>query len=232
MPDSTSAIRISSISRWAECETYALSHARDAMQRASAAVLVGIYAHSLVESGMRVMIPKGFAPPHSVKWDRLTANDAQLRTQALAIAREAFRVLTEKGWTIVDREIPVRGKREHGRYDLRVWNVTHGEAIVDLKTGFQLSGAWLQVGGYIRVLSEESGVWPAVQHGGVLHIPRLPVSKDPKGTLEIRSASQLSDAFDRLSERVFDVMKGERPTYSPGLHCKRCTLATCSVRES
>ena len=201
------------------------------MQQVNAAALVGIHAHALIASGMRRMAPNSAQSTGTVRWDRITPNSAQLREQALSIAREAFRVLKENGWTVESVEEWVGNKEAHGIYDLRAWHTEKGEAIIDLKTGHQLHGAWLQVGGYIRLLSDESGVRPAVNHGGILHIPRQPITKDPKGSLTMRSAGQLSDAYDRVQDRVLDVLKGERPIMTPGSHCRRCTLSTCPVRE-
>ena len=112
-----------------------------------------------------------------------------------------------------------------GHLDIRAWHSTHGEAVIDLKTGM-VGAAWLQVGGYLMLLDEDT----AVRWGGVLHVPRVKVSKDVTGTLELRDAYQLAVAWNISSHRVLDVMNGANPTYSPGMHCGRCRVPDCPVR--
>ena len=114
-----------------------------------------------------------------------------------------------------------------------------GEAIIDLKTGQHVGAAWLQVGGYILGLNSRERVscpenvfskgfrmlW-----GGVLQVPRQPISLNVRGTLVMRDALQLERAFDTLYQRARQVINGAAAFRTPGLHCRRCPLTDCAVR--
>ena len=65
--------------------------------------------------------------------------------------------------------------------------------------------------------------------GGVLHIPRVRIDKETKGTLELRPAKPLADAWETNMYRIRKVLDGSPPTRTPGMHCTRCTL-DCPVR--
>ena len=88
-------------------------------------------------------------PKCVIRWDNMTRTWAQARSQALAIAKEARRLLDEQGWHIMEQEEVVDVDDLTGTFDLRCWKEGEGEAIIDLKTGQHVGAAWLQVGGYI-----------------------------------------------------------------------------------
>ena len=66
--------------------------------------------------------------------------------------------------------------------------------------------------------------------GGVLHVPRQPISMNVRGTLVMRDAGKLVQAFDTLYQRAGQVINGATAFRTPGLHCRRCPLTDCAVR--
>ena len=92
-----------------------------------------------------------------------------------------------------------------------------------MKTGAQVGAAWLQVGGYIYLNDKDV-------LGGVLHVPRVVINRDVKGTLDFRDGTALADAWEASMARHLAIMEGAKPTYSPGIHCGRCGVADCAVR--
>ena len=155
--------------------------------------------------------------------------------QGLHICGVAHSVLKDKGWAIVDQEESVSADNFTGRLDLRCWHKDQGDAIIELKTGQSVGAAWLQLGGYIAALIGRcpSRTRLPSNQGGVLHVPRQSVNRDVTGTLEMRNAGLLIDAWKRIQGRVIEVMHGRNPLLTPGLHCMRCSLKqSCPVRAS
>ena len=76
-----------------------------------------------------------------------------------------------------------------------------------------------------------SGVKPITAYwGGVLHVPRVRIDKETKGTLEVRPARPLGIMRGMANmARITAVLQGAVPTRTPGMHCTRCTL-DCPVR--
>ena len=211
-------MRISDISAWAECETRALHSPPMTAGRQNIASHVGTMAHAKL-AGVALELPGRLA------FDTLTPSMHHANVQSDAIAHEARRLLLERQWAILGQEEALRRDELTGHLDIRAWHSDFGEAVIDLKTGM-IGAAWLQVGGYLMLLDEDT----AVRWGGVLHVPRVKVSKDVTGTLELRDAYQLAVAWSISSHRILDVMNGAKPTYSPGMHCGRCRVPDCPVR--
>ena len=98
------------------------------------------------------------------------------------------------------------------------------------RLGRSIGAGWLQVGGYLS-LSRHGAAVPAqlMSNGGILHVPRVAVSKEPKAVLEIRDGGSLLLAWAAARERFNAVLAGATPLRSPGQHCGRCA-ANCPVR--
>ena len=218
-------MRVSAIADWTTCEAMALSDPRPEA-RVHVAAWVGTLAHSILL--MRTFLEQ----PQRLRFDTVTPTAHAATVQARAIAKEGNRLLTAKGWSIMESEREVAGNGDTGHLDILAW---HGEtqrsAIIDLKTGRGIGAGWLQVGGYIQLLSDESGVWPAVQCGGILHVPRVAVSKEVRATLEVRDSVGLTQAWLVAKSRIDAVLDGATALRSPGPHCGRCS-ANCPVRSS
>ena len=216
-------MRISAIADWTTCEAMALTDPRPEA-RVHVAAWVGTMAHADL---------LGTAPesrPPRLRFDATTKTAHEADVQALAISREARRVLGDEGWSIMETEREVTGNGDTGHLDILAWNgVTKQTAIIDLKTGQGISTGWLQVGGYIQLLGDEAGVWPFVECGGILHVPRVAVSKEPKATLELRDGRSLVAAWATAKSRIDTVLAGATALRSPGQHCGRCA-ANCPVR--
>ena len=216
-------MRVSDISRWSECEAYALSE--PPVERThSVAAVVGTLAHA------QLACIEATAEPKRITYDPITRNWTQARVHARDIAEEARRLLGVLGWTIIYQERALEGLGATGHLDLMCWKQDSGDAVLDLKTGQQIGAAWLQVGGYISLLSEDAGVWPAAQWGGVLHVQRRPLGKLVVGGLSMRPAGGLMDAWRIAYERIQQVQSGAPALRTPGIHCARCPLKSCAVR--
>ena len=216
------AMRVSQISAWAECETYALKSPPRPAGRTNVAAWVGTGAHAIVAGLTPELVPPIGA---RLAYDAITPMWQHADIQAIAIARCARELLTAQGWTPIAHEEEVRrGDDLVGHLDIRAWHTDFGEAIIDLKTGQGIGAAWLQTGGYLW-LSDGGKKW-----GGVLHVPRVAISKDVKGMLVFRSGEALKLAWQRNEARIRMVLDGSSPTYSPGIHCARCGVADCPVR--
>ena len=196
-------MRVSDISNWAACEAMALQSPPRPAGRTNVAAWVGTLAHAELAGIMVEERPERFA------YDALTASDNQAIIQAHAIATCARELLVAQGWGVIGREEEVRRDELVGHLDIRAWHSKHGEAIIDLKTGQGVGAAWLQVGGYLS-LSDNGERW-----GGVLHVPRVAVHKDAKGTLAIRDGDHLCTAWCRSIGRISAIERGAPPTYSP-----------------
>ena len=211
-------MRVSDIAAWASCETYALQSPPRPAGRANVAAWVGTMAHGIL-SGMNPECPERLA------FDALTPTAQHSVIQATHIAKKARELLAAQGWGVLEAEQEVRRDELTGHLDIRAYHSQHGEAIIDLKTGQGVGAAWLQVGGYISLAGS-----PMVPCGGVLHVPRVAIHKDVKGTLEIRDSDGLDLAWWASLKRIEEVQGGSSPTYSPGIHCGRCGIQDCPVR--
>ena len=209
-------MRVSDISNWAACEAYAFHAPPRPVGRANVAAYVGSLAHAMVADEP---LPE---PDGRIAYDATTPTERAAQIQATSIARVARKLLVDRGWGILAREQELRNDAMTGHLDIRAWHSDHGEAIIDLKTG-QIGTAWLQVGGYITLLNR------SVEYGGVLHVPRVRIDKETKGTLEVRLAPWLRTAWITNAQRIDAVLQGANPTRTPGMHCARCTL-DCPVR--
>ena len=216
-------MRISAISDWTACEAMALTDPRPEA-RVHVAAWVGTLAHALLTGSDW---PEG---PTRVRFDPTTPTEHAVKVQAESLAASARRCLEIEGWAVMETEREVTGNGDTGHLDILAW---HGEtersAIIDLKTGQRIGAGWLQVGGYIQLLGNETGVWPAVECGGILHVPRVAVSKEAKATLELRDGRSLTAAWGTAKSRIDAVLAGATALRSPGQHCGRCS-ANCPVR--
>ena len=210
-------MRVSDISNWASCEAYAFHAPPRPVGRANVAAYVGSLAHAMVAD---MPLPE---PDGRIAYDATTPTERAAQIQATSIAKVARKLLVDRGWGILAREEALRSDDLTGHLDLRAWHSDHGEAIIDLKTG-QIGTAWLQIGGYIALLNQP------VHYGGVLHVPRVRIDKEAKGTLEFRPAAGLRTAWVTNMQRIDAVLQGANPTRTPGMHCTRCTL-DCPVRS-
>ena len=214
------AFRVSQIAAWSECETYALQSPPRPAGRANIASWVGTLAHTRIAD-----IPLAAdAYPNRLAFDAITPTIHAAIIQANAIAACARELLTVQGWGVLETEQEVRRDELVGHLDIRAWHKDHGEAVLDLKTGAGIGAAFLQVGGYLDLCQHR------ISWGGVLHVPRVAIHKDVKGTLDFRSGEALKLAWQRNEARIRMVMDGSSPTYSPGIHCGRCQVPDCAVR--
>ena len=194
---------------------------------------VGTLAHGYLEGTP----PSVDTIPGRLAFDALTPTIGHSHTQARAIATCARELLTAQGWGVISREKRncVRRDELTGHLDIRAWHSVHGEAVIDLKTGAQIGAAWIQVGGYLTLYAQiGTGLYTQLHtgmiQGGVLHVPRVAMSKDVKGTLELRDGKALADAWAIYEDRIDTCCPAGSPTRSPGIHCGRCHVADCAVR--
>ena len=219
-------MRVSDISNWAACESYAFHAPPRPVGRANVAAYVGSLSHAMVADEP---LPE---PDGRIAYDATTPTERAAQIQATSIAKVARKLLVDRGWGVLAKEQALRSDDLTGHLDIRAWHSDHGEAIIDLKTG-QIGTAWLQVGGYINLLGSAMPDIPQKHNwahwGGVLHVPRVRIDKETKGTLELRNADALGWQWQRNMERITAVLNGAVPTRTPGMHCTRCTL-DCPVR--
>ena len=215
-------MRISDIANWAACEAMALQSPPRPAGRTNVAAYVGTLAHGWLA---------GIPPEHPgrLAYDALTPTDHAVVVQAEAIAAKAQELLSAQGWGVIGQEEELRREELVGHLDIRAWHSDYGEAIIDLKTGQGVGAAWLQVGGYL-LLSRYSDPVSNPDWGGVMHVPRVAIHKDVKGSLECREAVPLMQAWGQSITRIDAIEGGARPTYSPGIHCGRCGIQNCPVR--
>ena len=213
-------MRVSAIADWTTCEAMALTDPSPEA-RVHVAAWVGTLAHAaLLDTEVE-------SPPPRLRFDGTTRTAHQADVQALAIAREAKWVLDTKGWSIMESEREVTGGDSIGHLDILAWHKATSEiAVVDLKTGQGIGAGWLQVGGYLQLLGN-AGIDAGC--GGILHVPRVAVSKEPQATLDMRDAGALEAAWLTAKSRIDAVLAGATALRSPGLHCGRCA-ASCPVR--
>ena len=210
-------MRVSAIADWTTCEAMALSDPRPEA-RVHVAAWVGTMAHAIL-LGTTLE-----SPPSRLRFDATTKTAHEADVQALAIAQEASRCLVGQGWSIMEREREVSGNGDIGHLDILA---RHGEpkrrALIDLKTGRGIGAGWLQVGGYLALEGS------SIDYGGILHVPRVAVNKEPAGRLEVRPGAGLARAWVTAKDRIDAVLAGAPALRSPGQHCGRCAT-DCLVR--
>ncbi len=211
-------MRVSNISRWMLCEGYALADPQKEPSRQSVATVVGSMAHHQLTG-------QPFDRPARVTYDRVTASWHQAEQQATQIARTAKVALEAGGWQIVATETEVAADGDTGHVDLECDHPDHGAALIDLKTGQHLMGAWLQVGGYLAIHPDQTIRW-----GGVLTVPRRSLCRETQAQVEFRNAALLKKAWGRWSQRLDAILEGAPALLSPGRHCGNCPLKHCPVR--
>lgn len=192
--------------------------------RVGVAAYVGQLAHA------RLLGQPDPALPRRVNWDSVTPTAHVANVQADAIVAMATERLKVAGWRILDAEDKVGYGGVYGTLDMRAWSSELLEsAIIDLKTGGQVSTGWLQVGGYLwldRIQSPSGGS----AYGGILHVPRVRIDQESTGRLQLRDGSKLVAAWRTAHGRMFVVSEGGEPLRQPGTHCGRCRLTDCPVR--
>ena len=212
-------MRISDVAAWTTCEAMALADPPRA-PRVGVAPWVGTLAHA-------ILTKDAVEPPGRLTYDAVTRSDVEAKVQARAIAAEAAATLAREGWRVYETEMLV-GTDPIGHLDLLAYKEgTTDRAIIDLKTGSGVGAGWLQVGGYLDAYAERDD---PVGYGGILHVARVSVRKEPRGRLEIRPGGSLVEAWIRAKGRIDDVLDGAPAVYCPGTHCKRCRVAGCPVR--
>ena len=211
-------MRVSEVSRWLECEEYALADPAPGPNLTHVATIVGTAAHAIL-AGLPYDPPSGM-----IQFDVTTPRHSAIMTQAHDIARAAREVLERHNLTIISQEEPVVGEGFIGTLDIRATAGAGGDFILDLKTGRLPHTAWMQVGGYCYAAG------PSVAFGGVLHVPRVPLSYTAEASLTVRPAKGLAIAWAKTFQRIQELQRGMTPQRSPGAHCKRCPLWDCPVR--
>ena len=210
-------LRISDVEAWTTCELMAL-RCPPRESQIHVAAYVGSLAHALVTETEPPLADGRY------RFDALTPNLRYANTQARAIAREARETLADHGWQILDAEHQLDDEGTTGVYDLLCWHSEHRQrAVIDLKTGRKSVAAWLQVGGYLTLLDA------GATFGGVLHVPRMRIDREPEASLQLRAAGPLRDAWRRRYARIAEVIDGAVPLPTPGGHCDNCTLRDCPV---
>ena len=117
-----------------------------------------------------------------------------------------------------------------GRPDLIGVRATGGKVIMDLKTSADFTPAWLQIGAYTMVESEQEG---AVEAIGVIHAsrkmcgagdgwPEIFWNNQPEGCMQLAEA-----ALDRI---VHLIRNPGQALVSPAKHCRWCDHPSCPVR--
>ena len=216
----TERLRVSDVQNWARCELMALRCPPRESQLGVAAY-VGSLAHALVS---------GTDPPVAdarYRFDAVTPSIRHANTQARALARAAKATLADSGWQILDAEHQLDDEGTTGVYDLLCWNAaTRERALIDLKTGRMPDAVWLQVGGYLTLLTLLD---LGASLGGVLHVPRVRIDREPEANLQLRAAAPLRDAWRRRFARITEVIGGAVPLPTPGGHCDHCALRDCPV---
>ena len=209
-------MRVSAIADWTTCEAMALTDPRPEA-RIHVAAWVGTMAHAILLG--TTLEPR----PLRQRFDATTKTAHAADVQALSIAQEASRTLDAEGWSIMERELVVSDNGDTGHLDMLAWHEdTKQTAIIDLKTGRDIGAGWLQVGGYLALKSHTAD-------GGILHVPRVAVDREPKATLEMRDGGSLVRAWSAAKDRIDAVLAGAIPLRSPGQHCGRCA-SDCPVR--
>ena len=100
--------------------------------------------------------------------------------------------------------------------------------MLDLKTGHTVGTGWIQVGGYIRALSQARIV---PNSGAILHVPRRSWRDQYAETIEYRSGGPLVESWNRWHARVNGIRAGGVATETPGYQCKDCTVGACYARS-
>ena len=217
-------IRVSDIAKWSQCEAYAFrGRARERDDHSlSAAALVGNIAHAtLAEINYEITQP--------IRWDRTTPGRPAALKQAQDIVAVARKMLADNKMTILARETAHASERWLGHSDLIVRDeVSRDIGIVDLKTGQQLSTAWLQVGGYLELAQDET--IQLMIFGAVLHVPRTK-DGEPKAAFATRGADLLRQSFRAYETRIASIVDDFADELRrPGYHCRSCSLDDCVVR--
>ena len=216
-------MRVSDISSWVTCEAMALSSDRP-RRRMSAAVYVGILAHHFLFTGDQKTPPELPTRNTMVGWDALTPTFAYAVKQAKEMAATGQAEIQRKGLSLESIEETVSSDFDRGTLDMMVWSDTHGQMLLDLKTGRSIGAGWLQVGGYISLHEDD------IRYGGILHIPRARLGSC-QATLTLRHAKALMLLWEARRKRIDEVLEeGASPLHTPGDHCNRCSITDCPVR--
>ena len=217
-------MRVSAIADWTTCEAMAISDPHPEA-RVHVAAWVGTLAHALLSGCL-----EDTEEPSRLRYDALTPTPHAATVQAHAIVSAASRRLDYEGWSIMESEREMGGNGDTGHLDVLAWHRdTKRSAIIDLKTGQSIGAGWLQVGGYLSLFEKDYRLLADQMRGGILHVPRVSISKEPKATLEVRYAADLMNAWTTAKSRIDAVLAGATPLRSPGQHCGRCT-SRCPVR--
>lgn len=228
-------MRISDISDWAICEAKALANPRPQPARTNVAAWVGTLAHARLLRRFDHKIAEP-SPPDVLHFDTGTGSWGEADFQASAVADKAAQILAEEGITVIEVEEAAASDDIEGHLDIRGWDGgARREVVIDLKTGYDVGAAWLQVGGYIWLATGLPGLpsFAAIAElkmdGGVLHVPRSKGYAELRGTLELRSGIGLVEAWVAFQARISDIQNGAVALHSPGIQCKRCHVRNCPV---
>ena len=212
-------MRPSEMGTLAQCEALWLANAPEPGPM-SAAAYVGLIAHA-------ILLKADTPAPSSVAWDDITRNRREAFIQGNDLADRARALINEADLIIITTETDTNARvgaiDVRGRFDLLLGGGGR-KAVVDLKTGHTIGGAWLQVGGYL--LDPDLDTYD----GGVLHVPRSRHEIIRSGSLQIRDGAGLRKAAQTLAERGSNIVNGQEAARTPGRHCARCPLTDCAVR--
>lgn len=217
-------IRPSRLYGWTQCEQrqlYEEEH-RPEFPVLPAPMWVGLLAHKLLIEGH-----DRIENLEALGVDTLTPTLKQGRSQAHMICRAAKEIIRERNYTVLLREQHVESRLVVGRLDMVLFDeITGRRALVDLKTGAMSGTVWLQLGAYLS--TNLSG---SPQDVGLLHVPRVPLSRPCTGELHVRDAREVMNATLPVLARALDVQNGRAQALrTPGNWCGGCPIReSCAV---
>ena len=100
-------------------------------------------------------------------------------------------------------------------------------AVLDLKTSRNIEAAWLQLGGYAKLLNSRVH---RVDLVGVLHCPRGHLQEELNVTATWREAGPALDEADLVLKNISRSFMGWNMAASPGPACRYCPHPDCVVR--
>ena len=220
---------ISTVPNLATCERKYFRHKPPESPRTmTAARYVGNRAHEFFN--LRY-VPNHDAPlflgDFSIEFDAVTPDRDAADTQAARIADRGYRALDASRWYVLPQNDDLNHVEQYGvagRFDFMIRHMdTDLLAVCDLKTGQDVGGAMLQLGGYLYCMRK-------IPRGVLIHAPRAPLHKEQTATVEHWGRTELACEFELWKDRHSEVANGQKePTASPGYQCKSCNV-TCAVR--
>ena len=214
-------IRASAIQKWIQCPRYARRHVEGESRHVAAVVGTLVHAHLAGQDNAEL--------PGVVRYDSITRDLREARSQASDMARDIERLLEEQKIVITETEVELESRmlRMTGHVDALARDVVGARLAIDFKTGRLLGAAWLQLGAYAAMLRERE---IPVESVAVVQRMRRVVYGSAPCTIEYRSARDVEVAFHAWHREVADMAsRGTTHAMHPGDHCRFCSLV-CPVR--